>query len=348
MSTKNFFFRLFIAMGLTHVFLVPEAALSEASFSKKKEITHLLLSQNINLQIQKPTSDQVFSVEETIVFEGVSSNEIKSFKLLVDDKWELKGGSLAQGKWSLTYKFTKAGDRKVEAIGFDSNGQQIASDSTNVKIKSSVSSNVVSIANDQWLFFEKQTMRYGAIQKRGRQEGEPGYWQRIVKYWKEGVNRSDVDTRLEVMSNNNPWSAAFISYVFRKAGAANKFPYSAAHYTYITHAIRNRRNGTSNSSLVGYRITEYSPKVGDLVCAPRSSDRRKVTYENALSYKNSNGDRFFSSHCDIVVSVSNNSIDIIGGNVSNSVTQDTVKTESGKLVQSSQRNWITVIQNNFD
>jgi hypothetical protein len=227
-------------------------------------------------------------------------------------------------------------------------GEKLATLEVSAANAAAFTPNLVAIANDEWNFFGKQTMDNDSLVQRGRQEGEAGYWQRVVQYWKEGLGNSRINSRLAVMSDNNPWSAAFISYVFKKAGAATEFPYSSAHYTYITHAISNKKNGNLTSSLVGYRVTEYAPKIGDLICAPRAADKEKVTYDNALSYRNSDGELFFSAHCDIVVSVGDSSIDVIGGNVSNSVTRNTVKTTGGKVTASSDRKWLVVIQNNLD
>ncbi len=56
-------------------------------------------------------------------------------------------------------------------------------------------------------------------------------------YWREGLGHSRAaDVRL----NRNPWSAAFISYAFRAAGAGDRFSYSRRHSEYIYHAMNNR------------------------------------------------------------------------------------------------------------
>jgi hypothetical protein len=259
-------------------------------------------------------------------------------------------GGVASGVTYIVF----AGDRAVLPRPIEDHsravvlGEKLATLEVSVANAGALTPNLVAIANDEWNFFGKQTMDNDSLVQRGRQEGESGYWQRVVQYWKEGLGNSRINSRLAVMSDNNPWSAAFISYVFKKAGAETEFPYSSAHYTYITHAIRNKKNGNLNSSLVGYKVTEYSPEIGDLICAPRAADKEKVTYDNALSYRNLRDELFFSAHCDIVVSVGDGSIDVIGGNVSNSVTRNTVKTTDGKVTAGSDRKWLVVIQNNLD
>jgi hypothetical protein len=46
--------------------------------------------------------------------------------------------------------------------------------------------------------------------------------------------------KTEKGGNERTWSAAFISYAFKTAGAGNRFPYSRRHSEYIYHAVNNR------------------------------------------------------------------------------------------------------------
>jgi len=132
-----------------------------------------------------------------------------------------------------------------------------------------------------------------------------------------------------------PWSATFISWLYKKAGERNKFVYNPSHSKYITDSIANRKNGKPNAPFVGYRVNEYSPKVGDMVCYARQSG---INYDTTGSYK---------SHCDIVVSTKGNQIEVIGGNVNQSVTKKILKTNSKGILLDSSKNWFTVIKNNI-
>jgi hypothetical protein len=80
-------------------------------------------------------------------------------------------------------------------------------------------------------------------------------------------------------------------------------------------------------------IDEVTPEIGDLVCAPRQSG---VTYDTTDNY---------ISHCDLVVAKRTNEIDIIGGNVSDSVTQKTLKLDTNGKVKDTTRPWFVVIKN---
>lgn len=169
--------------------------------------------------------------------------------------------------------------------------------------------NAASIAIDEWRFFgEQRYNRSGGIIHSGHKEGEDGWWQRVGLYW-EKIGRDDLDGR----DHDWPWSAAFISWVMRQAGAEDRFSYSASHATYISKSIRDRNQGNANALYWGYRLNERKPQVGDLVCWDRDPDK-VVDYDRQYLGN-------YSSHTDLVVSVGTNEIEIIGGNVGNSVTR---------------------------
>ena len=91
------------------------------------------------------------------------------------------------------------------------------------------------------------------------------------------------------------WSAAFISYVMRTAGAGARFPYAPSHYIYINIAKEMKLGRTSGWAMVAERVDEYAPAPGDLICFWRES-KRPVTYEKLPA-------RRFAAHCDIVVAL---------------------------------------------
>lgn len=136
-------------------------------------------------------------------------------------------------------------------------------------------------------------------------ENDPAIITRLQKYWQEGAGRtlSDAGARAEA------WSAAFISYVMKKSGVKN-FPFSASHSTYITAAIKNRKEG--KKGIKGYKVDEKKVQVGDLVCYARQSG---ANYDSAGPYL---------SHCDIITKINKNEADSVGGNVSQSVSKTIV------------------------
>lgn len=163
----------------------------------------------------------------------------------------------------------------------------------------------------------------------------PGQWERIGEYW---WLSQDVDRRESAwtgMHDENghqtdesradyyAWSAAFISYVMRTAGAGARFPYAPSHYVYINIAKEMRLGNTTGWAVIAERVDEYAPLPGDLICYSR--ERTKLTYEKLPR-------RRFAGHCDIVVARDKAQISVIGGNVDHAVTMKHVPvTTDGRL-----------------
>ena len=72
------------------------------------------------------------------------------------------------------------------------------------------------------------------------------------------------------------WSAAFISYVMRTAGAGARFPYAPSHYVYINVAKEMKLGRTSGWAVVAERLDEYAPVAGDLICYSRGKRPTEV------------------------------------------------------------------------
>ncbi|MGH7888564.1 MAG: DUF2272 domain-containing protein, partial [Candidatus Binatia bacterium] len=127
------------------------------------------------------------------------------------------------------------------------------------------------------------------------------------------------------------WSAAFISWVMRTAGAGDAFKRSSAHATY-TRAAKDNRVANNNNPFRAYRITELAPQVGDLICKSRAGSG--ATYDNIK--------RGMFTHCDIVTEVRPGKLVTVGGNVSNSVGQTPVRTDANGRI--TQPNYFAVIR----
>lgn len=150
-------------------------------------------------------------------------------------------------------------------------------------------------------------------------ETDPRVRRVIQDYWKTGTGKSYSEAQLgdPAFHKNHPWSAAFISWVMRTAGAGNLFKYSSAHAVYVKWAKDNRLANNDNP-FKAYRITESAPQVGDLVCKRRAGSG--ATYENIRPG--------MKTHCDIVTGVAPGRIIMVGGNVDNSVAQKTIRTNA--------------------
>jgi hypothetical protein len=122
---------------------------------------------------------------------------------------------------------------------------------------------------------------------------------------------------------NQPWSAAFISFVARRA-EYDGFKFAAAHARYIHDSIVKRQAG-EDSPFWGFRLNEHAPLLGDLVCRNRSGGR--ITFAQAAE------DDGFISHCDIVIQVGTGFVLVVGGNVGDSVRIRQCETDDqGRIV----------------
>jgi hypothetical protein len=170
---------------------------------------------------------------------------------------------------------------------------------------------IVQIAKQEW-------ERWG----RGKtKEEEPRMRSVLEGYWRKGAGWLPTQA---AWWSTVPWSAAFISWVMRQAGAGNAFRYSGSHAEYVAAARDNRLANNSNP-FKAYRTSEVAPQPGDLVCKRRENG---VTYDNVR--------RGHLTHCDVVTAVQGNKLITIGGNVSDSVkVTEVVVDENGRVTDPS-------------
>jgi hypothetical protein len=159
----------------------------------------------------------------------------------------------------------------------------------------------------------------------GIQETDSSMRSILQDYWKTGPRLSFTSAQLgsRAFQESHPWSAAFVSWVMRKAGAGSAFKYAASHSSYISAAKANRIADNTNP-FKAYRLSEVAPRVGDVVCRSRSGS--KATYDTIRPG--------MKTHCDIVVAVKPGELTVVGGNVANSVKNRIIRTDSlGRVTQ---------------
>ena len=149
-------------------------------------------------------------------------------------------------------------------------------------------------------------------------ERAEGLWQRVGEYWWLGLPAGAREQGFTGMHDQNgrmfaaqedgnfAWSAAFVDYVMRTAGAGRRFPYSPTHSDYI-----NAARQSSGWVIAALHPSTYAPQRGDLICMSRGN--RRIQYADLPTGR-------FPGHCDMVVSIRPGSLDVIGGNVDNSVS----------------------------
>ena len=187
-------------------------------------------------------------------------------------------------------------------------------------------------------------------------ERQEGLWQRVGEYWWLGLATDQKEARWTGKHDESgqvfpadddeayAWSAAFVDYVMRIAGARNRFPYAIAHDIYID-AANDVTLHQANWAVIAQRPDAYAPQRGDLICTSRG--RRTIRFDDLPAR--------FAGHCDIVVATSPGSITVVGGNVDDAVTMKHVPvTPDGKLagpdgtVLDSRYPWFVVLRVLYD
>lgn len=199
----------------------------------------------------------------------------------------------------------------------------------------SITQKLIDVANDEWKFFGRPTIRLNGTVTDGKKEYQDGAWQRVGDYWRFIGTHFPSYANLTGRDRGYPWSAAFISFCMHEAGAGNDFPYNPGHAAYINRAIRNA--GSGSGKIIGHRLADYALKPGDLIGYWRGEQR--ITFDNAVRIG------WYQSHTDIVVEVGDGVAWSIGGNVDHSVTRREVRlNQAGNLVDR-RANWFVVIEN---
>jgi hypothetical protein len=190
-------------------------------------------------------------------------------------------------------------------------------------------------------------------------ERTEGLWQRIGEYWWLGLplgsreqawtGKHDADGSLFPADRNADfaWSAAFIDYVMRMAAARDRFPYSPNHAEYINAARRQALGERHDLAITTESPQGYAPQRGDLICMWREN--------HPVNYRQLPTAGWFPAHCDIVVAIQPGSLDVIGGNVANSVSMKHIPvTTDGHLagpdgsVVDPDHPWFVVIRVDYD
>jgi phage replication-related protein YjqB (UPF0714/DUF867 family) len=169
----------------------------------------------------------------------------------------------------------------------------------------------------------------------------------LEKYWRSVKSPSAATAIVDELQSDpdhleHPWSAAFISWVMGSAGAT-MFRNSSAHRVYVAEAKRNRENNVIENPFWAYRIHEAKPAVGDLICQRRCTEaeyhssairpKKCATYEN-IDLQDADGNQIpWRIHCDIVTKVRNSSIEVIGGNVKQSVSKKIIPLDADGYIR---------------
>jgi hypothetical protein len=189
----------------------------------------------------------------------------------------------------------------------------------------------VQIAYREWRAFGQKVVISPTAESLDSEERDEGLWQRVGEYWWLGLPYGQQDGAWTGKHDANgvefprgedgefAWSAAFIDYVMRMAGAGKRFPYSPSHSDYI-NAARTQPGLVVTAMPLG----QYAPQLGDLICMWRAG--HVVAFQDLPAGQ-------FPGHCDIVVARHPGALDVIGGNVDNAVAMKRVSVApDGRMV----------------
>jgi hypothetical protein len=174
---------------------------------------------------------------------------------------------------------------------------------------------------------EGEYRRWHPRGRRALVETDPAATPILLDYYRTGVGNRRVSAA-QVQSPQfqavHPWSAVFVSWVMRRAGAGTTFHYSSLHQNYVVAARKNRIRGDHNNPFWAFKVDEIAPQVGDLVCRSRSNSG--ATFDNVGDGPTRH------THCDIVTAVRPGQIRVIGGNVRQNVDAKVLRTRpDGRL-----------------
>lgn len=143
---------------------------------------------------------------------------------------------------------------------------------------------------------------------------------RIRKYWDDiGLSFPGVST---------PWSAVFVSFHVKAAGAsAEEFKFSSQHSQFVFKAAKNAAQETG--VFRARRIDVYAPKIGDIIQNNRDG--------NSFDFQHAASDNDYKSHSAIVVEEgqdgSGRYVRTVGGNEGNKVGDSIVRLRSSGLIR---------------
>jgi hypothetical protein len=211
----------------------------------------------------------------------------------------------------------------------------------------SVRRRVVHLAGCEWTAFGQQRLLLEqgwpeAQVEFGPDEDALTVWPRVAEYWdvadpghaREVRSLAAQAPRRELWPAwRRAWSAAFVSWVMRRAGSPDFTP-DPAHADYLRAALERRPDSVVD-------VAGYQPVTGDVICAGRGSGPRDAT-EFLRRLREETG--FFTSHCDIIVEVGPATLTLIGGNVKNAVVATVTPLTNGRIPPAAVRPWAVVLR----
>ena len=179
---------------------------------------------------------------------------------------------------------------------------------------------VVSVANNEYNKWRSDSVL---------REDDSAATSLVRKYWGSvGWAPKTKDIRDSLWEENHPWSAVFISWVMKTAGAGSQFKYATCHSAYIVWTKKNMAAKKSKAMFNVYEVCDKRaawPEPGDLLCKNRDGKTFSLNTITATDI----------SHSDIVVEVNKETRTIvtIGGNVRNTVNKRIIHLDADGYIE---------------
>ncbi|MGD7034911.1 DUF2272 domain-containing protein [Methylotuvimicrobium buryatense] len=203
----------------------------------------------------------------------------------------------------------------------------------------SVRERMIYLAQQEWSLFGRPIADYNGgepeliftVDNEAAHETQAPYFSRVILYWYNATHLPLLNHEGEV----RPWSAAFIVWLARSAGVSEQdLPSTVLHWDYIQHSL----SAGKNARFIARDAHFFSPKPGDLLCAPRS----EVFTQQVQSFKQLRRGPY---HCDLVVAKNYDALEVIGGNVLDAVSMTRVELDGKGIVKPTQeRPWLIVLE----
>jgi len=201
---------------------------------------------------------------------------------------------------------------------------------------------MIYLARQEWELFGNPEINYDSeppavtypINVIHGHEKLPPFFSRIFMYWYRATDLPIIGHQGEI----RPWSGAFMVWLVRSAGVPESdFPSTVLHWDYIEHLL----DASPENSFVSHPVNAYTPKPGDIICAPRGD----VFIQSIHNYNDLKRGAY---HCDLVVAKRPGELDVIGGNVADAVSMAHIKLDvTGKVLPIKDRPWALVIEQRY-
>lgn len=185
-------------------------------------------------------------------------------------------------------------------------------------------------------------------------EGAPENFSRVLAYWRavpqaeEAIapNRARYRRALAGEAAGlwaEPfWSAAFVSWLMAAAGVDRaEFAPDHAHATYLDHLDRVAAEFPALAAFVPRDPAEHAPAPGDLACFDRSARHPLASWAERAAERG----RFRPMHCDLVVATGPGVVEVVGGNVGDSVALTRLPADAAGRLLPGERRMIVVMHN---